>query len=212
MVAACHHANRFCILVIGRCGQRMFGAVDFNVGAQTGIALMHVAHVNFVLHRHTNNAKDRLMAIDQGNVHGEFAVAIDEFLCAIQWIHKPVARPLRPLSKRRRRRFFRNNRYLRGEGLQACYDDLMCRQIRLGQRRFITLGLNLKVCLVHLQDRCASVLDDLRNAINPLLGDSLGHIHSSKSSWLANGTWPQLRQTEHQRGNRASLIKLFVIE
>jgi hypothetical protein len=44
-------------------------------------------------HRRQHHAKHALMVVDKRNVDREFAVALDEFAGAIEWIDQPVARP-----------------------------------------------------------------------------------------------------------------------
>ena len=58
-----------------------------------------VADVIPLLDRDMHHSEYRFVALDQRDVDGEFAVSLDEFLGAVEWIDQPERRPAGPLSR-----------------------------------------------------------------------------------------------------------------
>ena len=54
-------------------------------------ALSYIADVYLLLHWHSNDAEDRFITLNQRDVDGELAIAVDEFLGAVEWVHQPIA-------------------------------------------------------------------------------------------------------------------------
>ena len=56
--------------------------------------------------RHVHHPEDRVVVENQGDVDGEFSIAIDELLCSVQRIDQPVLKPVCPDIVIDGRRFF----------------------------------------------------------------------------------------------------------
>ncbi len=113
-----------------------FGHVDRGdrvVFAQFGADTL-AADIGFGLDGHMDDAENRAMIVDQGNIDRELAIAVDEFPGAVQGVDQPVLRPLRALGKRRQSFLLRNDRNFGGKSTQAGDDTTMRGQIGLRQR------------------------------------------------------------------------------
>ena len=92
------------------------------------------------------------MLINQRDIDGELAVALHEFLGAVQRINQPVAPPARALSKGHGRRFLGQDWDLRGQGTQAGHDQFMRGQIGGRQWTVIILGADAERRGVNVQN------------------------------------------------------------
>ncbi|MNE57010.1 hypothetical protein D3C80_1519540 [compost metagenome] len=95
-----------------------------------------------VQHRGIDQSPDRPAMVDQCNVHGELAVAGDEFLGAIQRIHQPVAGPAEPRLHRLGVRLFRQHRDIRRQAGQRLHYHLVSPLIGGGERTLVLLVLH----------------------------------------------------------------------
>ena len=73
------------VLLLMATGFYLFAAIDPNECPHT-----LTAAVGLVLDWHVHDAKHCFLVVDQGDIDGEFAVAFDKFLGAIEWVDQPV--------------------------------------------------------------------------------------------------------------------------
>ena len=84
-----------------------------------------VADEDLVQDRCADHSKAGPAALDQGDVDGELAIAIDELLGAVQRIHQPIAPPTPPLGVGRLCGFLGKDGQTRDKLLQAGANHLM---------------------------------------------------------------------------------------
>ncbi len=126
--------------------------------AQIGLALDGDAH----------DAEDRPMGVNQGDIDREFAIAIDEFLGAIQRVDQPVTAPLTTFFKRRQPVLFRDDRYTGRQFRQPGHDASMRGEVGLCQGRFVTLLLNVEIRSVDFKDCLTRVSREGNGRFNQL--------------------------------------------
>ena len=124
------------------------------------------AVVILVAGRHVHDTQHGFVAADQRDIHGEFAVALDELLGPVQRVHEPELRPAGALFEGDGRRLFRHNRNVRRQGLQFAHDQHVGSAIRRRQRGMIVFGLHAEIRgLVHVEYRLAGGSGDLHNGV-----------------------------------------------
>ena len=111
-------------------------------------------------HGRKHHTEDGNAGLDQGDVDGEFAIALDEFARAVQRIHQPVALPVAPCFPRDIRRFFRQYRQVRGQAFQSLDDAVMRGQVCGGQRAGIGLAVDFKRVFVDIEDGSGGLARD----------------------------------------------------
>src|SRR5210317_173571 len=99
MIAAGNNAKRTLSLVFVATLQRCFLAIFEHVGAVFCVRLLGIANVDFALYWHTNDAKHRLVILNQRDIDSEFAITINELLSAIQRVYQPITLPGCTLSE-----------------------------------------------------------------------------------------------------------------
>src|SRR5690606_32918408 len=125
---------------------------------------------------------DRLVAVDERDVDGKFAVALDELLRAVQRIDEPVTSPLRALGKGDAHRLLRQHWDVRRELPQALGDGSVRREIRLRQGRAILLVRNGKIRFVNLKDRTRCGTCDLTYWAQPRIERQRGGLRHGADS------------------------------
>ena len=93
------------------------------------------------------------MFIDQRDIDGELVVAIHELPGAVQGIHQPVATSSRSVPRNPAPPTLRRKAGSQGSVRQARGDDPMGSEVGLGQRRFVGLGFDVEVGVIHVHDR-----------------------------------------------------------
>ncbi len=112
-------------------------------------------------HRRVHHAENRrTVGLDQGDVHGEFAVALDELLGAVERVHQPVAAPAAARLVRNIGSFLRQAGVVRLQRRQPAADDAVCSQVRLGQRRVVVLLRHGEIGAVDVENGAARLLGD----------------------------------------------------
>ena len=120
--------------------------------------------------RGIDHAQYRPAPLDQGDIDGELAVALDELLGAVEGIHQPVA-PLGVGTGEVAGVFLRQQRQWQGQGGQAIGDKLMGGGVRLGQGGLVGLLLYREVPAVDGHDGGAGVPGDGFHLGNQFGGD-----------------------------------------
>ena len=87
--------------------------------------------------RLVNQSKRRSAGIEQGQVDGKFAAALDKLAGAVQGIEHPQLRPLAALPQGLRIAFFGEQGQVRRQAAQTRLDNPVRGQIGLGKRRVI---------------------------------------------------------------------------
>ncbi|MNG16543.1 hypothetical protein D3C84_1004710 [compost metagenome] len=113
-----------------------------------------------VQHRGIDQTPDRPALLDQRDVHGEFAVAGDKFLGAIERVHQPVAGPAAPHLHRLGVGLFRQHRNIRRQPGQRLHDHLVRPLIGGGERTLVLLVLHRKGLTVDGQNGVAGGAGD----------------------------------------------------
>ncbi len=131
---------------------RMVAAVGQHL-AGTLAARRHIAGFQ---RRGVNYPKHRPAPLDQGDIDGEFAVAFNEFLGAVEGVHQPVA-SLGIGTAKVPGILFRQQRQLRRELGQPGGDKPVGGGIGLGQGRLVGLGRDRKIPAVNGHDGLAGV-------------------------------------------------------
>ncbi len=99
-------------------------------------------------HGHMHHAQHRTCALDQRDIHAEFAVALEELLGTVEGIDNPAARPLMPRRQLIFSGLFRHHRNIRRQRAQAGCNQRMRRHVGSGERRGISLLLNIPYAVV----------------------------------------------------------------
>ena len=116
-----------------------------------------------------HHAKRRLSVLDQRDVHGELAVALDELARAIQRIDQPEARPAASRVPGDFLAFLGKDRDVRRQRAQTIDDDAIGGEVGSGQRRIVALGLDVEiVAAVHGHDGVAGLMGDVDDGVAPI--------------------------------------------
>lgn len=116
----------------------LFAAILDQVGAHAPSG-----PVQLVGHRHVHHAQYRMIFVDQRDVHGEFAVAFDELLGAVERIDEPMEFVGAPLFEGDFLIFFRNDRKAVGQLFEPGTDHGIGASVGQGQGRVVGLSLYL---------------------------------------------------------------------
>ena len=161
------------------CDRRFAAALEHRAGARERVH--ELAAIGCV-----HDTEDRHAVLDQRDVHGEFAVALDELARAVERIDQPVTAPPAALFVRNRRRLLRQHRQHRLERAQPRDDHAMRGEVGLGQRRTIVLVRDLERMAVHGEDRLARAPRDLDDRGAQRRGPRLRHAPPRSSSRAMN--------------------------
>ena len=125
-------------------------------------------------HRCLHHAKHAPARVDERDVDGELAIALDELARAIERIDQPVARPLAACFPVDVRRFLGQDWPIRGQSAQAIDDAPMCGKVGGRQRRAVILLLDRELAVIDGKDVVGSLP---RNIANPWrqLGEAQRH-------------------------------------
>jgi hypothetical protein len=110
------------------------------------------ARINHAQHRHVHHAQHRAVAINERDIDGEFAVAVDEFLGAVERIDQPETRPGRARTVIQLRGFLGQYRNVGRELVQARDDHIVRGAVGLGQGRAVVLLGDLETALVDIEN------------------------------------------------------------
>ena len=103
--------------------------------------------------RREHDAEHGAPLLDERDVHRELAVALQEFLRAVERVDEPEARPSTTRRGIGRRGFFRQHGQRSVERSDSLRDDPVRDLVRLGQRRTVVLELHGEIAGVYLEDR-----------------------------------------------------------
>ena len=124
--------------------------------------------------RHVDHAEHRPMVVDQRDVDRELAVAIDEFLGAVQRIDQPVAVPAGCVPRSPADRT--SSEMIGISGVSACQagDDAVMRgEIGLRQRRLVVFALHVEIGRVDFEDRAAGILGERDDGFDQVICKSM---------------------------------------
>ena len=130
--------------------------------------------------RRQHHAQGRATTFDQRNVDGEFTVAVDEFLGAVQGIHQPEA-CRHGGDVPGGRRFLGDHRSGGRELRERGQNDGLGPLIRRGDRRGIGLAAHFKVRCVDLENRVARSPRDRQHQLQKFSPGRIG-IHGDSGS------------------------------
>ena len=99
--------------------------------------------------------------IDQGDIHGKFAITINKLPRPVQWVDQPVARPPGSDFKADFRGLLRQYRPPWGQLFQSGQNGLVGSQVGGCQWRGVFLGLNIEIGLIDGQNSLASLAGDI---------------------------------------------------
>ncbi len=122
--------------------------------------------IQYIQHRRVDHAHHRFAVLNQGDIHRELAVALDKLFGAIQRINQPVTLPVLAFFPTRRILFGQHRRF-RIQLAQARNNDVMCCNIRSGDRRIIALVRDICRCfaVIDLHDCVARLAGKLANLL-----------------------------------------------
>ena len=147
--------------------------------------------------RHVHHAQHRHAVFHQGDVDGELAVALDEFLGAVERVHQPETGPVLAVFIGDAAGFLGEHRNLRGQGLQARLDQVVGGAVGLGDRAVVVLVVHVHVAaIVDFKDGGAGVHGDggyraqqgvqiVHSAVHQTLGHQQGGDHAGFGHILA---------------------------
>ena len=92
------------------------------------------AQVGHRRYRHMHHTQHRGITLHQRNIDGELTVSLDEFLGSIQRVYQPETGPVLAIGIGDTAGLLRENGNLRGQRLQTGFNNLVRRQVRLGNR------------------------------------------------------------------------------
>ncbi len=124
-------------------------------------AVPPVADEEPILIGHQDQPQHRPAFLNQSHVDREFPVSLDEFLRAVQGVHKPEPLPMPPRLIGNFRPFLGKQRDLRRDPPQAFGQDGVRVLVRQGQRRSVFLGGHGERRMIHVQDGCTGRTDQL---------------------------------------------------
>jgi hypothetical protein len=125
-----------------------------------------------------NHAQDRRAVLDQGDVDGELAVALDELLGAVQRIDQPVAPPGAAGGIGDVAAFLGQAGDVGRQSGQAVFDDLVRGQVGGGQGTVVVFVRDVECATVDRQDRFARILgkrDQRREQVIVIVRGTVGH-------------------------------------
>jgi len=112
-------------------------------------------------HRRLDHAEHGLAIFDEGDVDGEFAVALDELARAVERIDQPQAPPIAAHEAGHvLDRFLRQHRHVRREALERVDDAAVRGEVGRRQRRLVVLVLHRELAVVDSEDVCRRVACD----------------------------------------------------
>ena len=162
--------------------------------AQPGAAMPQVAG-----HRRLHHAEHRHAVLDQRDVDGELAIALDELARAVQRIDHPQPRPGQALRGGDLvRRLLRQHRDVGGEPRQAIDNAVMRGEVGGGQRRVVGLVLHCEFAVVDAQDFRRGVARDRDHALAQFVGDAAGRAghHRARNHSRTMNNAAMLRPSE----------------
>ena len=111
-------------------------------------------------HRLLDQAEAGDAVLDQRDVDGELAVALDEFAGAVERIHQPEGPPPAAPGNVDGSGFLRQHRDVGRQCRQAVDDATMRSEVGSRQRRAIVLVLDRELAFIHREDRRGSLARD----------------------------------------------------
>jgi hypothetical protein len=126
-------------------------------------------------HRRLDHAEHRHAVLDEGDVDGELAIALDELARAVERIDHPQPRPA-PAQRRGNRigGFLRQHRHVRRQVAQAGDDAAVRGEVGRGQRAGIGLVRDVEVVGVDREDLRGRRPRDPDDALADVISDRHG--------------------------------------